>query len=634
MAAPFNPNPTYSSTYQPGYTNNPSVGGNNDWKKAALATLNYKWASMTPQERIDMGWTSGWTGQLDPTDGVAADGTVYTSPQTVATFSKYLDTYQPNSNSWLDSVLPYVAPQPNEYVESAESIANRWTMYNADRAFGLDVDAQALDKYKADLNASLTEKSIAAQSAASARSAAAQLQAAQIGANASKYGTQGQFLSSIYNTEGGIYSGQENNRLGAMGQAGQLGLGLQGIYDERVNNIIKNLSNPADFVERTYATRALESPTPSGSVGYTDAPGINEAISKLLDWKASAAPTAPSLPGAGGGQTTVRKTRNGQQTISAAGGFDDVVEKPTTFNVAEAGPEKVTVTPISQALSTGTGGSINPQPLAQTSYGNDNQSFPTEVLGQESWRSKPPTGINDRHIDANGTIWVANPQNGGQWIPDSAAQNQNPPQPAAQPGKLVQYWGGWWDPANGPIPPMPQPGGTPHLKTPGTTRNRSFRDRPLEGGEDSRISSIYERIRNKFKDVYPPGENTLPVEPPPEDTTQPPPAGTTGPQIDIPTYGDEAINQSPFLKYILGMMSPEQFNTISTAYKSGPFGTTLPMGGALNLQKLYEIAQNPDDLAMLGSLYKGANRNLDAEAQMARMYAPYGQGLRPSSIYT
>ena len=296
--------PQVSSTNTGGMVINPNVVGNNAWREAAIDILAYQWAS-TPLDQRDQFlqpyWSQGNYGSVDMTDRPGADGNVYSSPQTVAALSRYIASYVPGSNPQLEGVIPYVPPAPNEYIESPDAVANRVNQFNIDRNYALDVAQE--NRLAAGQAASIAASGRASASASADRQAAAkaQIAAAKIGADASKYGTQGQFKSSIFNTNAGLWGANESNLLAAMRDAGSLGLGYQGLLDERTNNIIKNLSNPADFVERMSSIRALQAPNPEQVAAYQNVPELQGSLSKLYNYKPSAQPVAPTLDGSASG---------------------------------------------------------------------------------------------------------------------------------------------------------------------------------------------------------------------------------------------------------------------------------------------------------------------------------------------
>lgn len=659
--------PQGSSTQQTGYINNSAVQGNNDWRAAAMQTLAYQWASTPPNQRgnfLQPAWAQGAVngesqfGRLGTTDGVGADGSVYTSPQTLAALSRFLNQYQPGSAPQLDSILPYIPPQENEYVESPEQVANRVAQWNADRDFGLQMSQEERAQRALDIQ---REIALAGEAGATARaniSAGAQVQAAGIGAGAtveaanigaaaSRYGTQGQFLSSLYGTDANMYNADENNRLNALNFGGQLGLGLQNTYDARTNNIIQNLSNPADFVQRQYSIRALQAPNPEQVTAYQNVPGISQAMGGLLGWQANdeARPNRPELPAlAYGGGTSARQFIAGDP--QAHGG-----PNPEVVEVLNPGPRtQARVTPISEimgmpAFAYGTPTATNPtnnpyldaqgNPLPGTYGYNTTRNSSGGLYGQNAGAQS----YGQSAYQGGGTTLPAPPREIIS-TPDvdpetgrSLGTSTNtygpailPPEPAANPGA----YGGGYSSGGGPqannndtvAPYMNSP------RTPATT---------IPGGDTTGA-----------------GGNGPAAPPPPAATVPPPPTmadtitqilqglglgGNTGgqtgaPNTTFPNYTNEQIQDMPSLRYLQGLMPASGYNQISGAFQEGPFGTSLPMGGAMNLAMMGDIARNPDELAQLSSLYRGANLNLDAIIAQALARAPIGQAYRPSMIGT
>ena len=93
---------------------------------------------------------------------------------------------------------------------------------------------------------------------------------------------------------------------------------------------------------------------------------------------------------------------------------------------------------------------------------------------------------------------------------------------------------------------------------------------------------------------------------------------------------DANIQQLPSLRALysgdLGWYNAPRESSVQ-----GPFGTTLPGSGSINVANYNEVAKDPTSLGMLQSLYRGASRDLTSEVARARRFAPVGQGLRSLS---
>ena len=299
--------PLTSSTYKPGYVQNSAAGFNTNtqWKAGILDNLVYLWASASPEARqtwLSSSWNTSLYGTPDPDDGLDQAGEPFALPQTWAAIGRYVDAYQPGSDPYIDKMAPYVAPQPNEFIESTDTIALRVAQANADRNFGLAQQQEARLAYGQQLEAQLGQARISAQAASDAAQSAATLGAANIhagatkyaadvGAGASRYGTLGGLLSSVFGTQGNIYGTQEASRLGALQSGGSLASTLQQIKDSRVSNIIQNLAEPGDWVRQEYEKRALAPPPGYAGPTYEDDPRLSEALTKLLGYQPGAAPS-------------------------------------------------------------------------------------------------------------------------------------------------------------------------------------------------------------------------------------------------------------------------------------------------------------------------------------------------------
>lgn len=284
--------PRVSSTSQPGYAYNP--GGNvtnRDWREAALYHLQYKWATGSPEVREEM--LRKYGSGLNPSDGVITDPRTgvtmaYTQPETNLILSAYLYSYS-GGDEYLDSVLPYVPPRPDEYIESPDAMALRLDQERWEKNYGLNVrqedrlaNGQKLDdKYRYAALASaekIAEGDNNARIAAAQIGAQAQVQSASIAAEATKYAADKRFTADIYGT-------QEDAKARMFGTTANLGLGLQGLRDERVNNIIRNYANPIDMVAREASIRALQPPNGTQVAAYQDIPELSELLKRGMNFQ-------------------------------------------------------------------------------------------------------------------------------------------------------------------------------------------------------------------------------------------------------------------------------------------------------------------------------------------------------------
>jgi len=759
--------PGVSSTQLPGYSYNGSLGSSNSaWKDAALDILAAQWATTPIDQRgsfMQPYWAVGAVngqsqyGSLDMADGVDSMGRIYTHPATVAGLSRYLSSYTPGSNPALEGVIPYIAPQANEFIESPEAVAIRVAQANADRNFGLQMAQEDRLRWQAQLSADMQRQAISAQAAGNAaarasadaaakRQAAATKYAADQAAAASRYNTQAGFLSNVYGTDAGMYNAGQANQIGAWTGAGNVGLGLQSIYDSRTNNIIQNMSNPADFVQRTNSIRALAAPESEDVVAYRDVTAINDAISKLLNYSSSATkPITPTLPGstpapaptqsgspsgANGGRAANAGRRGSWEQMDEFASGSPGWTNEGMYVVGDKGVpnqrdtrELVITTGPSKVIPMNKDG-IKLSQLKHY-YAGTGLEQPTDGLPRGDYK----VGINDTAADSSTSTAPA--QTPAQLTPNAV----NTGAPVAPKGYTSYNWDDFmksglapsamaqqtWgtqqlyqneagrvvrvDPTTGaqyemyqgvqPVAPTSTPGPNSML---GAFNNAIVRNAGLPAGQrqlanqttvsgfrnttapqpdrsmttpTNTVTELAGRRPTTGPATVPttPTTTTPPAATTPATTTPPPatatpaqqtsstndnglanalnglsqamqnlinPPGTTGgaPNTTLPNYTNEQIQQMPFLRYLQGLMSGRDFNTINSGSTPGPFGINIPRAGGLNLRKLYEISQNPDDLDVLRSIYKGGNANLDAEASLAAQRAPRGGAYRTSAVMT
>lgn len=101
------------------------------------------------------------------------------------------------------------------------------------------------------------------------------------------------------------------------------------------------------------------------------------------------------------------------------------------------------------------------------------------------------------------------------------------------------------------------------------------------------------------------------------------------------TTQDVDIQQTPGLRFIQGGQGAgEDFNRLSTSTIEGPFGTGLPLAGALNFTRAQEALQDPITGPLLSSLFRAASMNFAGEVERARKRAPTGQSLASTLVRT
>lgn len=345
---PSGPASLSSSTQKPGYRLNTSgLPTNTEWKDAFVNWAAWKWASSSPAERqnfLGNSWQTAAYGSPDPTDTIITDPIsgakkASISPATMLALTTFANNYK-GGDPEIDSQMPWIAPQPGEYIEDPATTAARiqveqWEK-NFNRQLTNDERANAIAEAELALNRETLNANI--QQAGLDRDAANAR--AKLAADASIYGTQTGGLTDIYGTQGSMYNaglgynssifgsqaGMYNNLLGSqtnifdsltkyqqaqdalrqsgLSNAGNLGIAKQGLDDARVQNYISLKQRPGDFVGAEYSARALQPPQGYTGPLYKDSVNIQEIINRLMNPQMGTAPTPPSWYG----QTPVAPT--------------------------------------------------------------------------------------------------------------------------------------------------------------------------------------------------------------------------------------------------------------------------------------------------------------------------------------
>lgn len=154
----------------------------------------------------------------------------------------------------------------------------------------------------------------------------------------------------------------------------------------------------------------------------------------------------------------------------------------------------------------------------------------------------------------------------------------------------------------------------------------------LSGGLGGLFGGLFGGSGNANDPDGPPNTTTPP--PPPLQPTIPGNENLNMPNFNFTSYGDEAYQNLPTLRYLQGNMSPEDYMNVGTNMMTGAFGTQLPLSGLMNMNRVYHIAQNPDAVDAMRSLYRSGNLNYDALVNLARQFAPSGSAQTTSGIFT
>lgn len=610
------PPPVTSSTYQPGMIPNQTAFGstitNLQWIQAFAEYWASRWAH--GDRTVPDGWVSAMHGEPDPTD---AGGLA--SPRTLLAFTRYAQQYKPGMDAQTDQTFPWVPPGPNEYVEdpvvTAARIGNEQWQKNFDeqlRQFNITTEEQARQ-----FGLTLDQNERIAMS--NAFNAAYQNQLAKFATEAGIFSQQSQNALSLYNTSVGIWDSNEARRVETLGQAGQLSAALQGMYDARGQAAVAYSQNPGDMVARENQVRGIQA-SKAGEVGvFQNVDTLTEVIRRLIDYKPGDAPVAPTMPNA-----PVAPVPVGQDPLLANAG-----------NTGDTGYKAYTPpTPVMPGGQTA-GSDVIKYPDVIPGYNGPDFSYPTQsVPNMPSAPSKilapTPGGSATANMPSGyqvigGQIMryaygktASQGQRGGKLGTAARKMIVGDPQADGQPNpELVQITGDnvkttvtplkGTPMGNVAMQPMPMP--LPQMR-PSALPPSGIRQSPL-AMVMAKLNMMNPRTINGVQAFA---------------------NGT--PDVNMPTYSDEAYQNFPSLKYMQGTMGSQQYNTLNTGMAQGAFGTQIPESGAINYRKYLDIARDPISLAALGSLYSSANRNLAAEVARARARAPLGQAMRTNLVRT
>lgn len=288
--------PGYSQTPQAGYSPNPSTtdyGTTNhqNWLDTVVSYLTSKWAH--GDHNLPLGWNSQQFGMPDPAN-TPATGTGQlpeVTPATYLAFAKYAQAYKPGMDPALDGVIPYIPPGPQDYVEDPAQVSARVANDHWEQEFGQTKSTADRAAWQQDFANQLSAYGYAQTNNTNANSFAATL----FGQNSANTTAANGLAGNIFNTQSGTYNSNENNKLGALQNAGSLAQNLQQMWDARTGKAIDLKANPQDLVAREYATRALQGPQADMVPGYKDVGQYQDIINKLMNWTPGQAPSAPTL---------------------------------------------------------------------------------------------------------------------------------------------------------------------------------------------------------------------------------------------------------------------------------------------------------------------------------------------------
>lgn len=578
--------PRQSSTQQPGYIPNPradasdthpfgvGLATNQNWIDAFVEYWAAKWSR--GDYTVPDGWVSAKYGEPDRSD---TEG--YPGPRTLLAFTRYAQDYQPGKDVGVDQLMPWQPPAPDEFIEDPVSTANRVAQDNWEKQFDFNVQqaniANGLQGRQLDLQqqAQIQQAKIAAMTAFNQ---SFQNALSGFATEAELYAAQENRRMNGFNTQAGIYNQQEQTRAGALQSAGQLGLGLQGLFDARGQAAIAAQANPGNFVERELLTRSLPNAPHQNVKAFKDVDQLSEAIRRLLDWKAAPAPAMPD-PGS--------------------------MARPTAPNQAS----HQVPTSISEIISSIT----NPPPAQSTPVPQITRPAPTpSALPQESGVLPPPV--------------TAPPPQGSGLTPRAVLPSVGSASTA--PRRVYDEWQNYSDDEGAT---WFNPGGTPASGyahgTPGTSE-RAFiaGDAQVPGVPNEELIQIHNPGPKTTASVTPlnnaiMGVNKFAF-------------GTEDYDALVRSYDDEVYQNMPAVRYFQGRMGRSQYNRLSTGSATGAFGEQLPEAGAINYRRYLNVEKDPLSLAILASQYRGASRDLASEVSRAKARAPLGQAIQTSLIRT
>ncbi len=253
--------PITSPNEQPGFV--PNEGGNWTgqkgtypyWKQTLAEYMASEWAHGNRDkvlEIISPTWYSAKYGEPDPSDQYGK-----WSDRTLLAFSKWASEYQPGWSPYIDQVLPYVPPGPNDFIETPEQTASR-----------------------------IAQKEINDEIVESAR---------QFDITEGRTGYANWFANELerWQTEMGMFQFGEGERGTNLRKAGDLASALQTAYDARTKSALERRADPGDYILAEYESRALNPPAGTTSPAYKDVDSLADVIRRLIEYSPGTAPTAP-----------------------------------------------------------------------------------------------------------------------------------------------------------------------------------------------------------------------------------------------------------------------------------------------------------------------------------------------------
>lgn len=290
--------PLTSGTQQPGMVPNENgnysgqPGTNAYWRQTLAEYMASEWAYGNRQKVLDIispSWLSAKYGEPDSSD---VDGDW--SARTLLAFSKWAADYQPGMSPYIDQVLPYIPPGPNDFIETPEQTAarvadQRYVEGQKEIARQFDVStAEGKRQFDLLFNADEMERKRVEEDNRFKN------ELSKYGIQSANYNEAESGKRDIYSTQAGIYAGQEANRSGNLGKAGDLSMALQQAMDSRTKSALDQRADPGNYLKAEYETRALTAPEGSTSPAYSNVDSLSDVIKRLIEYQAAPAPTAPT----------------------------------------------------------------------------------------------------------------------------------------------------------------------------------------------------------------------------------------------------------------------------------------------------------------------------------------------------
>lgn len=570
--------PRTSQILQPGYTARVTSGtglagalSNPDWQEAFVQHWANQWAY--GNRTLPAGMEGGRFGLPDPTD---IDGQV--SARTLAAFARYAAAYQPGLDPLVDQQLPWVPPQPNDYVESPEQMAARIAEGHIKQQYNLD--EQQLGYLRERL--------------------------------------------------------QQETSLGYAQLNAETGLGYAQLGQQRAETLSRAAAEPGRFVEREYLSRNMPAPQATESPLY--GPQSQQAPVYGQPSTGGGVPTSQLVQTmiAEGKPFAINDTRPESVAAFQAAGLVPETQANGQVQWRYAGRNAQPTQPtMPQGVPASQGAPTGSAPVSQMVPAWNINMNAGQNFGAPQPVSQPaPTSQWDWNMNAGqnfGTPATA-PTPAPTWDTSmNAGQNFSAPvsAPASAPA----------NPYAAPAPANPYAAPNPYMEQGGaTTSPASIVGDSSRNKENQEV--VINPTRAPL--IVIPVSQLMQSPQFEQGTKQMPHyqygtgfgtgSGSGTGYDSVPSYQDSAYQNLPGLEYLKGNLSSGQYGQLATGTSQGAFGTKLPEVGALNYRRLYDLMQDPISFQLVSSLFKSGSRDLPAEISRVQARAPIGQAVSTSLI--